>query len=99
MIANEDNDKAHWYVVHTYSGREKTVAETLKQRAETLNLTNKIIKVLIPTKEKIQIKKRYSVKKLLKKFLPGYMMVKMIMSNRCLVSCSYHPRSNWFCWY
>ncbi len=80
MIANEDNDKAHWYVVHTYSGREKTVAETLKQRAETLNLTNKIIKVLIPTKEKIQIKKGQR-KKITEKIFPGYMMVKMIMSN------------------
>ena len=80
MIANEDNDKAYWYVVHTYSGREKTVAETLKQRAETLNLTDKIIKVLIPTKEKIQIKKGQR-KKITEKIFPGYMMVKMIMSN------------------
>ena len=80
MIADEDNDKAFWYVVHTYSGREKTVAETLKQRAETLNLTNKIIKVLIPTKEKIQIKKGQR-KKITEKIFPGYMMVKMFMTD------------------
>ncbi len=80
QIANEDNPKAHWYVVHTYSGRESRVAETLRQRAETLNLTDKIIKILIPTKEKIQIKKGQR-KKIREKIFPGYMMVNMIMDD------------------
>jgi transcriptional antiterminator NusG len=79
-IAEEDNPKAHWYVVHTYSGRENRVAETLKQRAQTLNLTDKIIKVLIPTKEKIQIKKGQR-KKVTEKIFPGYMLVNMLMSD------------------
>ncbi len=79
-ICNEDNDKAHWYVVHTYSGREKKVAETLKQRANTLNLGEKIIKVLIPTKEKIQIKKGKR-KTITEKIFPGYMLVNMIMDD------------------
>lgn len=79
-IADEDNDKAHWYVVHTYSGREMRVAETLKQRAQTLNLDDQIIKILIPTKEKIQIKKGQR-KNVREKIFPGYMMVNMIMSD------------------
>ncbi len=79
-VAEEDNPKAHWYVVHTYSGRENRVAETLKQRAQTLNLTDKIIKILIPTKEKIQIKKGQR-KKIKEKIFPGYMLVNMIMSD------------------
>jgi transcriptional antiterminator NusG len=79
-IAEEDNPKAHWYVVHTYSGRENRVAETLKQRAQTLNLTDKIIKVLIPTKEKIQIKKGQR-KTVTEKIFPGYMLVNMLMSD------------------
>lgn len=79
-IADEDNDKAHWYVVHTYSGREGKVAETLKQRATTLNLTDKIIKVLIPTREKIQIRKGQR-KKITEKVFPGYMLVNMIMED------------------
>ncbi len=79
-IADEDNDKAHWYVVHTYSGREGKVAETLKQRATTLNLTDKIIKVLIPTREKIQIRKGQR-KKITEKVFPGYMLVNMIMDD------------------
>ena len=79
-IADKDNDKAHWYVVHTYSGRENKVAETLKQRATTLNLTDKIIKVLIPTREKIQIRKGQR-KTITEKVFPGYMLVNMIMDD------------------
>lgn len=79
-ISDEDNDKAHWYVVHTYSGRENKVAETLKQRATTLNLTDKIIKVLIPTREKIQIRKGQR-KTITEKVFPGYMLVNMIMDD------------------
>ena len=79
-IADEDDERARWYVVHTYSGREVKVAETLKQRAQTLNLDDQIIKILIPTKEKIQIRKgkRKNVKE---KIFPGYMLVNMIMSD------------------
>ena len=74
VISGSENQKAHWYVVHTYSGHENKVAETLKQRAETLNLTHKILKVLIPTQEKIQIK-RGQRKTIREKIFPGYMLV------------------------
>jgi transcriptional antiterminator NusG len=80
IISNIDNKKARWYVVHTYSGHENKVAETLKQRAETLNLTNKIIKVLIPTQEKIQIK-RGERKPIREKIFPGYMLVYLELTN------------------
>lgn len=79
-IAEEDNDKAHWYVVHTYSGRENKVAETLKQRAQTLSLDDKVIKILIPTKEKIQIRKGKR-KTINEKIFPGYMLVNMLMTD------------------
>ncbi len=74
IISETENKRAHWYVVHTYAGHEIKVAETLKQRAETLDLTNKIIKVLIPSQEKIQIK-RGEKKTIREKIFPGYMMV------------------------
>lgn len=75
-ISEVENKKARWYVVHTYSGHEGKVAETLKQRAETLGLTDKIISVLIPTQEKIQIK-RGQRKTVHEKIFPGYMLVQM----------------------
>ena len=79
-ISDATNKKARWYVVHTYSGHENKVAETLKQRAETLNLTDKIIAVLIPTQEKIQIK-RGQRKTVNEKMFPGYMLVCMELTD------------------
>ena len=77
----EDRDnQPRWYVVHTYSGHENKVAEALKQRAETLDLTSKIISVLIPTQEKIQIK-RGQRKNVVEKIFPGYMLVQMELTD------------------
>lgn len=78
IISEADNKKARWYVVHAYSGHEKKVAEALKQRAQTLHLTDKILAVLIPTQEKIQIR-RGQRKTVREKIFPGYMLVKMEM--------------------
>jgi transcriptional antiterminator NusG len=80
IISETENKKARWYVVHTYSGHENKVAETLKQRAETLGLTGKILSVLIPTQEKIQIK-RGQRKTVNEKIFPGYMLVQMELTD------------------
>jgi transcription termination/antitermination protein NusG len=79
-ISSQENKKARWYVVHTYSGHENKVAEGLKQRAQTLNLTDKILKVLIPTQDKIQIK-RGARKTVSEKIFPGYMLVQMELTD------------------
>jgi len=80
IISETENKKVRWYVVHTYSGHENKVAETLKQRAETLDLTDKIIAVLIPTQEKIQIK-RGQKKTVSEEIFPGYMLVQMELND------------------
>lgn len=80
VISTKENKKAKWYVVHAYSGHERKVAETLKQRAETLHLTNKILAVLIPTQEKIQIR-RGQRKTINEKIFPGYILVNMEMAD------------------
>jgi transcription termination/antitermination protein NusG len=79
-ISETENKKARWYVVHVYSGHENKVAEALKQRAETLNLLDKILSVLIPTQEKIQIK-RGQRKTVSEKIFPGYMLVQMELTD------------------
>lgn len=73
---SDSNPKAKWYVVHTYSGHENRVATALKQRVESENLESKIIDVLVPTQDKIEIKggKKAVVKE---KIFPGYILVKM----------------------
>jgi transcription termination/antitermination protein NusG len=80
-ISETENKKARWFVVHTYSGHENKVAETLKQRAQTLHLTDKILACLIPTQEKIQIK-RGKRKTINQKIFPGYMLVNMELTDQ-----------------
>src|SRR3990167_6620528 len=68
-----------WYVIHTYSGYEEQVSENLKQRIESLSMEDKIFKVLVPKEKQIEIKngKRKTVEK---KIFPGYVLVKMIVT-------------------
>lgn len=71
---------AHWYVVHTYSGHESKVAATLKQRVQSQKLQDKILDILVPTQEKIEIKegKKSTVKE---KIFPGYLLIRMILDD------------------
>ncbi|MCA9372892.1 transcription termination/antitermination factor NusG [Candidatus Woesebacteria bacterium] len=80
IVSTQENKRARWYVVHTYSGHENKVAEMIKQRAETLNLTDKILEILIPSQDKIQIK-RGQRKTVNEKIFPGYMLVHMQLSD------------------
>ena len=80
IISEIENKKARWYVVHVYSGHEKKVAEALRQRTETLHLLDKILQVFIPTQEKIQIR-RGQRRKVNEKIFPGYILVKMQMTD------------------
>lgn len=80
VISNLTNKKARWYVVHVYSGHEKKVAEALRQRTETLHLLDKILRVFIPTQDKIQIR-RGQRRTVSEKIFPGYILVEMEMSD------------------
>ena len=79
-IQDDSNPDAKWYVVHTYSGHENKVAATLKQRIEAEHFEDRIIDVLVPTQDKIEIKggKKTSVKE---KIFPGYILVKMVLDD------------------
>lgn len=76
----KNNPNAKWYVVHTYSGHENKVAHTLKQRVESEHLKEKILDILVPTQDKIEIKsgKKVTVKE---KIFPGYILVKMVLDD------------------
>lgn len=69
-----------WYVLHTYSGYEETVAKNLKQRIESLDMQDKIFSVMVPKEKKIKIKggKRKTVEE---KIFPGYVLVEMIVTD------------------
>ena len=69
-----------WYIVHTYSGFEKKVAESLKQRVHAYGLEDEIGEVLIPTEDVVEMK---GGKKVVspKRFFPGYVLVQMEMND------------------
>jgi transcriptional antiterminator NusG len=69
-----------WYIVHTYSGFEKKVAESLRQRVQAYGLQDQIGEVLIPTEDVVEMK---GGKKVVspKRFFPGYVLVQMEMND------------------
>ena len=71
---------ADWDVIHTYSGYENKVKANLERRVESMDMADKIFRVLVPTEEEVEIKngKRKTVQR---KVYPGYVMVEMIMTD------------------
>ena len=80
IISATTDPMAKWYVVHTSSGHEARVAETLRQRVETMSLEESIFELLIPTQDRIVIRqgKKSTIKE---KIFPGYLLVKMILDD------------------
>lgn len=68
-----------WYAIHTYSGYEEKVAESIRQRADSLDMKDKIFQVLVPKEKMIEIKngKRRVVEK---RIFQGYVLVEIKMS-------------------
>ena len=80
IIKKTKDKKARWFVVHTYSGHENKVAAMLKQRVETMRLTDKVFEILIPTQNKIKISKG-TKQNIAEKVFPGYILIKMILTD------------------
>jgi len=80
MSKQKISQKRNWYVLHTYSGYEESVAKNLKQRIESLSMEDKIFNVIVPKEKKIKIKdgKRKTVEE---KIYPGYVLVEMIVTD------------------
>jgi transcriptional antiterminator NusG len=80
VLKTTDDPRAKWYVVHSHSGYEAKVSQTLKQRVETMGLTDKVFEILIPTQETVQIRggKRQNITE---KIFPGYLLVRMIVDD------------------
>ena len=69
-----------WYIVHTYSGFEKKVSESLRQRVQAYGLQSDIGEVLIPTEDVVEMRGGKRVVSS-KRFFPGYILVEMVMSD------------------
>jgi transcriptional antiterminator NusG len=66
-----------WYIIHTYSGYEKKVKTDLEKRIETLNLTDKVFRIIVPEEESVEMR-RGKKKVISRKIFPGYVMVEML---------------------
>jgi len=71
---------ARWYVIHVYSGFEKKVAESIEEQARQSHLSEQIEEVLVPTEEVVEMRRGAKVNAE-RKFFPGYVLVKMDMTD------------------
>ena len=78
-MSQEENTEARWYVVHTYSGYENKVKTDLEKTIKNRELEEYFFEIIVPMEEQIEIKdgKR---KTNLKKVFPGYVLIKMIVT-------------------
>ena len=71
---------AQWYIVHTYSNFEKKVAETIREQAKVQGLDDVIEEVLVPTEEVVEMRRGQKINAE-RKFFPGYVLVKMDLTD------------------
>jgi transcriptional antiterminator NusG len=74
------NPNFKWYIVHSYSGFERKVKESIESRVQAFGLENKIGRVVIPTEPVTEIRngKKYTIERA---FLPGYVLVEMDLND------------------
>ena len=74
------NPNMKWYIIHSYSGFERKVKESLESRVQAFGLQEKIGKVLIPTESVTEVRggKKYTSERM---FYPGYVLVEMDMDD------------------
>jgi transcriptional antiterminator NusG len=71
---------SRWYVIHVYSGFEKKVAAAIREQAEQKGLSDKFEEILVPTEEVVEVKRGTKVSAE-RKFFPGYVLIRMDMSD------------------
>ncbi len=71
-------DGTKWYVIHTYAGYENKVKQYLEQRIQSMDVVDRVFRVVVPTEEEVEVKNgvRRTVQK---KVFPGYVLVEMLI--------------------
>lgn len=80
VTAPVSNPNHKWYIVHAYSNFEKKVAEALRDQAKSQGLEDKFSEILVPTEEVVEVRRgrKFNSER---KFFPGYVLVKMELSD------------------
>jgi len=74
------NPRHKWYIVHAYSNFEKKVAESIREQAKTQGLEENFSDILVPTEDVVEIRRGRKVNAE-RKFFPGYVLVKMELTD------------------
>jgi len=70
-----------WYVVHTYSGYENKVKTNLEKRVQSMEMEDKIFRVLVPMEDELETTRDGKKKLVKKKVFPGYVIVEMVVTD------------------
>ena len=91
----DESSPKKWYIIHTYSGFERKVQESLRTRAEAFGFADKIGQILIPTEDTVELRngKKVTSKRLV---YPGYVLVEMEMSDALWHEVKNTPRVTGF---
>jgi transcription termination/antitermination protein NusG len=94
-VTSVEDENKNWYIIHTYSGFEQKVADSLKGRAQAFGFADKIGQILIPTEEVMELRagKKVTSKRLL---YPGYVLVQMEMNDQLWHEVKNTPRVTGF---
>ena len=94
-VAPEGAAPKNWYIIHTYSGFENKVQESLRTRAEAFGFADQIGQILIPTEEVVELRngKKVTSKRLV---YPGYVLVEMEMNDALWHEVKNTPRVTGF---
>lgn len=84
-----------WYIVHAYTNFERKVADAIKERAKAAGLQDLFDEVMVPTEEVVEVKRGRKVQAE-RKFLPGYVLVKMQMTDAAFVLIKNTPKVTGF---
>ncbi len=72
--------EARWYVIHVYSGFERKVAQSIDEQVRQAGMSDRIEQVLVPIEEVVEVRRGAKINAE-RKFFPGYVLVKMAMSD------------------
>ena len=91
----DESSPKKWFIIHTYSGFENKVAESLRTRADAFGFADKIGQILIPTEEVVELRngKKVTSKRLV---YPGYVLVEMEMNDALWHEVKNTPRVTGF---
>ena len=84
-----------WYIVHAYTNFERKVAESIRERAKQANLDQLFDEIVVPTEEVVEVRRGRKVQSE-RKFLPGYVLVKMQMTDAAFLLIKNTPKVTGF---